>query len=44
MFDLVERSNATSLYEFVLWLLQNFTAANIVIIRYTDITVQCAES
>jgi len=44
MFDFVERSNAASLYEFALQSLQSFTSAISVIIGYTDITVQCADS
>jgi len=44
MFDFVERSNAASLCEFALQALQSFTSAISVIIRYTDITVLCADS
>jgi len=44
MFDFVERSSAAILYEFALQSLHSFTSAISVVIRYTDITVQCADS
>jgi hypothetical protein len=44
MFDFVERSNAASLCEFALQPLQSFTSAISGIIRFTDITVLCADS